>query len=56
LRDYLLVEADRRVNVVHVIADGQYPYLDSRFRLAVGLAERRGPREGGEADELLRET
>lgn len=56
IRDYLLVEADRDANVVlHVIPDGQYPYPDSRLRIAADLAEHRGPREEVRAAELLHE-
>jgi excisionase family DNA binding protein len=56
LKDYLLVEADRDANVVlHVVSDGQYPYPDSRLRLAADLAEHRGPREEVRAVELLHE-
>jgi excisionase family DNA binding protein len=56
LRDYLLVEADRDANVVlHVVSDRQYPYPDSRLRLAADLAEHRGPREEARAAELLHE-
>lgn len=71
LEDYLLVESDHDANVVlHVIPDEQYPYPDSRLRLAADLAEYRGPphhlpvrqrsetwpcREEGRADELLHE-
>ncbi len=56
LKDYLLVEADRDANVVlHVIPDGQYPFPDSRLRLAADLAEHRGPREEARAAELLHE-
>ena len=56
LKDYLLVEADRDANVVlHVVPDGQYPYPDSRLRLAADLAEHRGPREEARAAELLHE-
>lgn len=56
LKDYLLVESDRDANVVlHVVSDGQYPYPDSRLRLAADLAEHRGPREEARAAELLRE-
>jgi excisionase family DNA binding protein len=56
LEDYLLVEADRDANVVlHVVSDGQYPYPDSRLRLAADLAEHRGPREEARAAELLHE-
>jgi len=56
LKDYLLVEADRDANVVlHVVSDGQYPYPDSRLRLAADLAEHRGPREEARAAELLHE-
>lgn len=56
LRDYLLVEADRDANVVlHVIPDGQYPYPDSRLRLAADLAEHRRPREEARAADLLHE-
>ena len=55
-RDYLLVESDRDANVVlHVVSDGQYPYPDSRLRLAADLAEHRGPREDARAAELLHE-
>lgn len=56
VRDYLLVEADRDANVVlHVVPDGQYPYPESRLRLAADLAEHRGPREEARAAELLHE-
>lgn len=56
LEDYLLVESDRDANVVlHVVSDGQYPYPDSRLRLAADLAEHRGPREEARAAELLHE-
>lgn len=56
MNDYLLVEADRDANVVlHVIPDAQYPYPDSRLRLAADLAEHRGPREEARATELLHE-
>ncbi|MCW2809202.1 MAG: hypothetical protein JWQ93_3157 [Marmoricola sp.] len=56
VRDYLLVEADSDANVVlHVIPDVQYPYPDSRLRLAADLAEHRGPREEARAAELLHE-
>lgn len=56
LKDYLLVDADRDANVVvHVIPDGQYPFPDSRLRLAADLAEHRGPREEARAAELLHE-
>ena len=52
LKDYLLVESDRDANVVlHVVCDGQYPYPDSRLRLAADLAEHRGSREA-RADRL----
>jgi excisionase family DNA binding protein len=56
MRDFLLVEADSDANVVlHVIPDAQYPYPDSPLRLAVDLAEHRGPREEARAAELLHE-
>lgn len=56
LKDYLLVDADRDVNVIlHVIPDGQDPYPDSALRLAADLAEHRGPREESRAAELLHE-
>lgn len=56
VKDYLLVDADRDANVVlHVIPDGQYPFSDSRLRLAADLAEHRGPREEARAAELLHE-
>lgn len=56
LKDYLLVEADRDANVVlHVIPDAQYPYPESRLRLAADLAEHRGPRDEARAAELLHE-
>jgi excisionase family DNA binding protein len=56
VRDYLLVEADSDANVVlHVIPDAQYPYPESRLRLAADLAEHRGPREEARAAELLHE-
>ncbi len=56
VKDYLLVDADRDANVVlHVIPDGQYPFPDSRLRLAADLAEHRGPREEARAAELLHE-
>ncbi|AIY17287.1 hypothetical protein GUY44_13455 [Pimelobacter simplex] len=56
LKDYLLVEADHDANVVlHVIADEQHPFPDSRLRLAADLAEHRGPREEARAAELLHE-
>jgi len=56
VRDHLLVEADSDANVVlHVIPDAQYPYPDSRLRLAADLAEHRGPREEARAAELLHE-
>jgi excisionase family DNA binding protein len=56
VRDYLLVEADGDANVVlHVIPDAQYPYPESRLRLAADLAEHRGPREEARAAELLHE-
>ena len=56
LKDYLVVESDRDANVVlHVVSDGQYPYPDSRLRLAADLAEHRGPREEARAAELLHE-
>ena len=55
-KDYLLVESDRDANVVlHVVSDGQYPYPDSRLRLAADLAEHRRPREEARAAELLHE-
>jgi hypothetical protein len=54
--EYLLVEADSDANVVlHVIPDAQYPYPESRLRLAADLAEHRGPREEARAAELLHE-
>ena len=54
VRDYLLVDAGSDANVVlHVIPDAQYPYPDSRLRLAADLAEHRGPREEARAAELL---
>ena len=58
LKDYLLVEAaDPDANVVlHVVSDGQYPYPDSRLRLAADLAEHRGPREEVKAAELRGST
>jgi len=56
VKDYLLVDADRDANVVlHVIPDGQFPFPDSRLRLAADLAEHRGPREEARAAELLHE-
>jgi len=56
VRDYLLVEADSDANVVlHVIPDVQYPYPESRLRLAADLAEHRAPREEARAAELLHE-
>ncbi|GAA4805402.1 helix-turn-helix domain-containing protein [Nocardioides caeni] len=56
VKDHLLVNADRDANVVlHVIVDGQYPFPDSRLRLAADLAEHRGPREEARAAELLHE-
>jgi excisionase family DNA binding protein len=56
VRDYLLVDADRDANaVLHVIPDAQYPYPESRLRLAADLAELRGPREEARAAELLHE-
>lgn len=55
-KDYLLVDADRGANVVlHVIPDGQYPFPNSRLRLAADLAEHRGPREEARAAELVHE-
>ncbi|MBV6725579.1 helix-turn-helix domain-containing protein [Nocardioides daeguensis] len=55
-KDYLLVESDRGANVVlHVIPDGQYPFPNSRLRLAADLAEHRGPREEARAAELVHE-
>lgn len=54
VKDFLLVPADRDANVViHVIRDSQYPYPESRLRLAADLAEHRGPREEARAAELL---
>jgi excisionase family DNA binding protein len=56
VKDYLLVDAGREANVVlHVIPDGQYPFPNSRLRLAADLAEHRGPREEARAAELLHE-
>lgn len=56
VKGYLLVDADRDANVVlHVIPDGQYPFPESRLRLAADLAEHRGPREEARAAELLHE-
>lgn len=56
VKDYLLVDSDREANVVvHVIPDGQFPFPDSRLRLAADLAEHRGPREEARAAELLQE-
>ena len=56
VKDYLMVEADRDANVVlHVVADGQFPYPESRLRLAADLAEHRRPREEALAAELLHE-
>lgn len=56
VKDYVLVDADRDANVVlHVIADRQFPFPDSRLRLAADLAEHRGPREEARASELLHE-
>jgi excisionase family DNA binding protein len=56
VRDYLLVEAASDANVVlHVIPDVQYPYPESRLRLAADLAEHRGPREEARAAELMHE-
>jgi hypothetical protein len=56
VRDYLLAEADSDANVVlHVIPDAQYPYPESRLRLAADLAEHRGPHEEARAAELLHE-
>lgn len=53
-KDYLLMGADRGANVVlHVIPDGQYPFPNSRLRLAADLAEHRGPREEARAAELV---
>ena len=56
MKDYLLVEASSEANVVlHLIPDEQYPYPNSRLRLAADLAEHRGPREEARAAELLHE-
>ena len=56
MKDYLLVDADRGANVVlHVIPNGQYPFPNSRLRLAADLAEHRRPREEARAAELLHE-
>lgn len=54
---YLLLPADAEANVVtHVLPEGQSPYPDSLLRLAVDLADVRGPREELRAAELLREV
>lgn len=56
VKDYLLVDGDREANVVlHVTPDGQYPFPNSRLRLAADLAEHRGPREEVRAAQLLHE-
>lgn len=56
IRDFLLVEAADDANVVlHVIADEQHAYPESRLRLAADLAEHRGPREEARAAVLLHE-
>ncbi len=56
-RDYLLIPADDDANVViHVLQHGQRAYPDSRLRLAVDLAEQRGPREELRAAELLHDV
>jgi excisionase family DNA binding protein len=56
-RDYLLMPADDDANVViHVLPEGQRAYADSKLRLAVDLADQRGPREELRAAELLREV
>lgn len=57
-RDYLLLpaeEADSNV-VIHVPPEGQKSYAHSRLRLAVDLADQRGPREELRAAELLHEV
>jgi len=57
LRQYLLVPADAEANVViHVLPEGQKPYPDSLLRLAIDLADLRGPRDELRAAELLREV
>lgn len=56
VKDYLLVDADREANVVlHVTSDRQYPFPNSRLRLAADLAEHRGPREEARVAQLLHE-
>lgn len=57
VREYLLVPADAEANVLmHVLPEGQNPYPDSLLRLAIDLADLRGPREELRAAELLREV
>jgi excisionase family DNA binding protein len=59
VRQYLLVPADVEFEanvVIHVLPEGQKPYPDSLLRLAIDLADRRGPREELRAAELLREV
>ena len=57
-RDYLLLpveEADANV-LIRVPPEGQKSYVHSRLRLAVDLADQRGPREELRAAELLHEV
>jgi excisionase family DNA binding protein len=55
-REYLLMPVDADANVVlHVLPEGQKAYADSRLRLAVDLADQRGPREELRSAELLHE-
>jgi excisionase family DNA binding protein len=57
VHDYLLLPVDADANVViHVLPEGQKPYVDSPLRVAVDLADERGPREELRAAELLHQV
>ena len=59
VRQYLLVPAAADVDanvVMHVLPEGQKPYPDSLLRLAIDLADLRGPREELRAAELLHDV
>lgn len=56
-RDFLLVPSAGDGNVIaHVVPSGQPAYPESLLRLAVDLAEHRGPREESRAAELLHQV
>ena len=57
VRDYPLVEADSDANVVlHVIPDAQYPYPDSRLRLAAESRRTSRSARGGSGSRVAART